>query len=304
MRALTGIALLLVGCVDPVLQEMPEVVARGRDIEIKGQALMLRALRQYGDAKPVDWLPIIERLLDDEIDLNLLAFEAEKRGVKPSEDALETAIASLKSRYPAHQFRRSLDALALRPIDLRRRARLRLLAEGVLRLEAGVESISDAAVANWKAKNPMGEKLLVRHLLTASQSQAKEAVSLYKKRRFSFADLVRRFSKAPEASQGGLLPAFERGELPAVFDQAFSLKMGEVSDPLESEHGWHVLRLEDRQAAGVASDDIARRAVLRRREGALQGQLIARLRLVAGIDKVPGALPALAALLQRAQEAQ
>ena len=304
MRALVGIALTLAGCVEPTLQEMPALVARSSDFEIKGQALMLRALRQYGDAKPADWLPIIERLLEDEIDLNLLASEAEKRGVKPPEDALDQAVASLKSRYPVHRFRRSLDALALRPIDLRRRARLRLLAEGLLRLESASQSISDEALVAWKAKNPMGEKLLVRHLLTASQSEAQEAVTLYKKRRFSFADLVRRFSKAPEASQGGLLPAFERGELPAVFDQAFSLKMGEVSDPLESEHGWHVLRLEDRQVAGLASDDIARRAILRGREGALQGQLIARLRLGGGVDKVPGALAALAALLQRAQETQ
>ena len=146
------------------------------------------------------------------------------------------------------------------------------------------------------------EKVVVRHLLTASQSEANEARSLFLKKRFSFADLARRFSTAPEAKQGGLLPAFERGELPPVFDHAFSLEPGVVSEPLRSEHGWHLLRLERKEAQGKASTDRARRAILRTREGALQGQVIARLRSESKIRKVPGALDAWSATLSKATE--
>jgi parvulin-like peptidyl-prolyl isomerase len=263
---------------------------------------MLRALRQYGALKPDDWLPVLNRLLDDEIDLQLLAREAQKQGISPTEDALKRSAAAVQRRYPAHRFRRTLDRLALQPIDLQQRAQLRLLADLLLGKEAANHPIAPETIAAWIAKHPTKDKAVVRHLLTASESEAKEARALFLKKRFSFADLARRFSTAPEATQGGLLPAFERGELPPVFDHAFSLEPGVVSEPLRSEHGWHLLRLERKEAQGKASTDRARRAILRTREGALQGKVIARLRSEAKIRKVPGALEAWSATLSEATE--
>tara|TARA_Y100001978_G_C23500037_1_gene340578 strand:- start:98 stop:637 length:540 start_codon:yes stop_codon:yes gene_type:complete len=176
------------------------------------------------------------------------------------------------------------------------------MADLLLGKEAANHPIAKETIEAWIAKNPTKEKVVVRHLLTASQSEANEARSLFLKKRFSFADLVRRFSTAPEAKQGGLLPAFEQGELPPVFDHAFRLEPGVVSEPLRSEHGWHLLRLERKEAEGKASTDRARRAILRTREGALQGQMIARLRSEAKIRKVPGALEAWSATLSKATE--
>jgi peptidyl-prolyl cis-trans isomerase C/foldase protein PrsA len=290
------------GCEPAGPAAAPKVIAYLGDQPIEGHALMLRALRQYGELTPTDWLPILERLLEDEIDLRLLAREAQKQGISPSEDALSRALAALQSRYPSHRFRRTLDRLALQDTDLKQRVQLRMLAELLLGKEAASQPISREAIDAWIAKHPTEEKVVVRHLLTASKSEASEALGLFRKKRFLFADLVRRFSSAPEAEQGGILPAFSRGELPPVFDQAFSLKLGEVSEPLRSEHGWHVLRLERREAEGKPTDDRAQRDILRTREGALQGQLIARLRGAAKIRKVPGALAALERTLSSAME--
>jgi len=292
----------LAGCESAGPVAAPEVIAYLGDQPIEGHGLMLRALRQYGALAPTDWLPILERLLEDEIDLRLMAKEARKQGISASKEALSRSLAALQSRYPSHRFRRTLDRLALRDTDLKQRAHLRILAELLLGKEAANQPISREAIDAWIAKHPTQEKVVVRHLLTASQSEAKEALSLFRKKRFSFADLVRRFSSAPEAAQGGILPPFSRGELPPIFDQAFSLKLGEVSEPLRSEHGWHVLRLERREAQGRPTDDRAQRDILRTREGALQGQLIARLRSAAKIRKVPGALAALESTLSNAME--
>ena len=278
------------------------MVARIDQASILGSTLMLRALRQYGALEPKDWRPILERLLDDEIDLLLLAAEAKRLQISPAEDALQRSVAARALRYPAQNFRNTLDRLALRPSDLRQRATLRLLAEGALGHEAAKQPISEDAIAAWIAKNPSAEKVTVRHLLSASKSEADDVVHLYRKKRFSFADLVRRFSHAPEARLGGLLPPYEQGELPAVFDQAFSLDVGALSKPIRSEHGWHLLRLERRDAGGEASSGLARRAILRTREGSLQGRLIARLRGAASIAKVPGAIEALSNTLHDAQE--
>ena len=50
----------------------------------------------------------------------------------------------------------------------------------------------------------------------------------------------------PEAGEGGLLPAFARGEMPEVFDEAFKLRPGGLSRVLESPYGFHLLRSETR----------------------------------------------------------
>lgn len=287
-------AVLLIGCSDGAPAALPDVVARLNDQPIKGRVLMLRALRQYGAVQPANWGPILTRLLDDEIDLRLLAKEAQKRQLKLPEGALDQAVKAVRNRYPAHRYRRALDRLAIRTEDLEARATLRLLAEALIGDEAAKQPVSDEAIAAWQAKHPAPEQVVVRHLLTASESEAKEALRLHQKGRFSFADLVRRFSSAPEAKQGGLLPAFGRGDLPPVFDHAFQLKVGSVSEPLRSEHGWHILRLERLDRGGETPADVARRSIVRTREGALQGQLIARLRGEAQIAKVPGSIHALA----------
>lgn len=61
-----------------------------------------------------------------------------------------------------------------------------------------------------------------------------------------FGELARAHSLAPEAEDEGLLPAFERGELPEVFDRAFDLDTGERSEVIESRHGFHIFLLVER----------------------------------------------------------
>lgn len=61
-----------------------------------------------------------------------------------------------------------------------------------------------------------------------------------------FAALAAEHSLAPEASGGGLLPPFGRGEMPEAFERAFDLSPGELSGVIESPYGFHVFRMEER----------------------------------------------------------
>lgn len=73
-----------------------------------------------------------------------------------------------------------------------------------------------------------------------------------------FAELAKTYSQGPEAEEGGLLGWIARGDLVEALDgAAFALGDGEVSPPVETEFGYHILRVDDRQAAGTATfDDI------------------------------------------------
>jgi peptidyl-prolyl cis-trans isomerase SurA len=67
-----------------------------------------------------------------------------------------------------------------------------------------------------------------------------------------FATAARRFSASPEGQQGGSLGWFRRGRMVPEFEQAaFALRPGQISDPVKTSFGWHVIQVERVQPAEV-----------------------------------------------------
>ena len=77
-----------------------------------------------------------------------------------------------------------------------------------------------------------------------------------------FAELAKTFSEGPSKDQGGFLGAFQREQMVKPFaDQAFSMAPGEISAPVRTQFGWHVIKVEksipeSRQALADATDQI------------------------------------------------
>ena len=65
-----------------------------------------------------------------------------------------------------------------------------------------------------------------------------------------FADLAKEYSEGPSKENGGSLGYFERGKMVPPFERACfdELKVGELSDLVESEFGYHIIKLEDRKS--------------------------------------------------------
>ena len=64
-----------------------------------------------------------------------------------------------------------------------------------------------------------------------------------------FADLARRYSLSADAKVGGDLGFFPRGQMPPAFDEVvFRLPVGQVSDVVETEYGYHLFRVLERKA--------------------------------------------------------
>lgn len=67
----------------------------------------------------------------------------------------------------------------------------------------------------------------------------------------SFADAAKKFSEGPSGPTGGDLGWFGRGRMvPAFEETAFTLKPGQVSAPVRTEFGWHIIKLEERREPG------------------------------------------------------
>ena len=106
----------------------------------------------------------------------------------------------------------------------------------------------DTYVAPELAKqNENVEEVQARHILVATQGEAETVIKRLEKGE-GFAALAGELSLGPSASRGGNLGYFLAEEMVQAFsDAAFALQPGELSAPVETEFGWHVIRLEDRR---------------------------------------------------------
>ena len=60
-----------------------------------------------------------------------------------------------------------------------------------------------------------------------------------------FGEIAKQLSESPSREYGGLLPVFSQEEAPAdLKNLAFSLPIGKISDPIESEDGWYIIKVE------------------------------------------------------------
>jgi peptidyl-prolyl cis-trans isomerase D len=69
-----------------------------------------------------------------------------------------------------------------------------------------------------------------------------------------FAELAKSFSEGPTRDNGGWLGAFKREDMVKPFsDAAFGLEEGGISDPVKTQFGWHVIKVEKKNAGGTRS---------------------------------------------------
>jgi peptidyl-prolyl cis-trans isomerase C len=113
-----------------------------------------------------------------------------------------------------------------------------------------------AAYAEKVAAAKGQEEVRARHILVAGEEEAKK-LSEQLKKGADFEKLAREKSTDKgSGANGGELGWFTRERMvPEFADAAFKLKKGDISAPVKSEFGWHVIRVEDRRPVQVASFD-------------------------------------------------
>ncbi len=113
--------------------------------------------------------------------------------------------------------------------------------------EAVTEAQAKAAYNEQIAKIAPELEVRARHILVKTEQEAKDLVKQLKAGA-DFIELAKKNSTGPSADAGGDLGYFSRGQMVKPFeDAAFALKPGEVSGPVQTEFGWHVIKVEDKR---------------------------------------------------------
>ena len=91
------------------------------------------------------------------------------------------------------------------------------------------------------------EEVRARHILVQSEDEAKAILEQLKKG-VDFATLAKEKSKDPGAAEGGDLGYFTKDQMvPEFADVAFKMYPGQLSNPVKTQFGWHIIKLEDKR---------------------------------------------------------
>lgn len=95
-----------------------------------------------------------------------------------------------------------------------------------------------------------GEKASANHILVATEEEAAKIAEEIKNG-LSFKEAAEKYSSCPSSSQGGSLGEFTRGQMVPEFEDAtFSMAPGEISAPVQTQFGYHLIELESLTPAG------------------------------------------------------
>jgi peptidyl-prolyl cis-trans isomerase C len=146
--------------------------------------------------------------------------------------------------------------------------------------DAALKQVYDEAAAKQKTE----EEISARHILLSTEDEAKAALKRVRGGE-DFAKVADDVSKDP-GSKGGDLGWFTKDRMvPEFGDAAFKLKKGEVSDPVKSQFGWHVIKLENRRQKSFPSFEEVKSQVAQYVAQKSQSDLIMKLREGAKIER-------------------
>jgi peptidyl-prolyl cis-trans isomerase C len=118
-----------------------------------------------------------------------------------------------------------------------------------------------AVYADESKKLTETERIRARHILVASEKEAQAVIDKLAKGE-KFEALAKQFSLDGSKDYGGDLGYFSAPEMvPAFSKAAFQLKKGEISKPVKTDFGWHVIKLEDRKQGTAQPYDQVKNAI-------------------------------------------
>lgn len=219
---------------------------------------------------------IKEKVLNGLIDRELLYQESQKEGLKVSKSDVDERINALKQRFPSEEeFKKTIEKLGLSEAGLRSQFEQELAVKALLDKKfAGTIKITDQEMKKFYDDNPdyfkTPERVRASHILIKVEPNASEAdkakarqkiedIQKKLKKGEDFAALAKQYSECPSSAKGGDLDYFQRGQMVGPFqDAAFAMKVGDVSDIVETQFGYHLIKVTDKKPAGTVSFEEAK----------------------------------------------
>lgn len=216
-----------------------EIVAKVDGVEISRQEFYDRLINISGNE-------VLETLIAETI----VDLEAEEQEIEISQEDIDKEFADLEEYYGGEEaFDTALENAGTTRDDLEQQIimnlRIRKLVEPYIEIsDEEVQEYFDANIDTFGTP----EQIRARHILVETQEEADE---IYEElmNGGDFEELAKEHSTDGSAEDGGDLGLFGRGKMVKEFEEAaFALDIDEISEPVESEFGFHIIKLEEKNA--------------------------------------------------------
>lgn len=183
----------------------------------------------------------------------LAAIEGQRREVQEALVAAQPFVEKVKVSDAQIKAYHEANAAEFRVPERVRAEYLVLSAEALGEREPITEAELKAAYEARASQYGVAEQRRASHILVKAEAEAAKLAAEARKNPARFADLAKKHSQdSGSAANGGDLGYFGRGMMvPAFEEAAFRMKEGEISAPVKSEFGWHVIRLTGVRPATV-----------------------------------------------------
>ena len=115
-----------------------------------------------------------------------------------------------------------------------------------------------------KSKFNKPESASAKHILVDSEELANDILNKINNNEMTFEAAASAHSTCPSKDAGGDLGTFTRGQMVPEFEEAvFNMKNGEVSGPVKTQFGYHLIKLENLQAGGESEYEEVRNEIER-----------------------------------------
>jgi peptidyl-prolyl cis-trans isomerase C len=190
---------------------------------------------------------------------------------------------------------------------------------GMMLTKRAKDAASDAEMRKVydEAVKPMAqeEEVRARHILVETEEEAK-AILEQLKAGADFATLAKEKSKDPGGADGGDLGFFAKGQMVPEFSEvAFKMFEGQLSNPVKSQFGWHIIKMEEKRKRPVPEYEKVKDQIEAYVGRRAQTEFVAQLREGAKIERLdrpagapsgmpPGIPPEVLQRLQQQQDQQ
>lgn len=200
----------------------------------------------------------IEKLVVEELQLQM----AERAGVRISDAELNATVARIASNngMSLEDFILYLDGEGESYQRLRNNIKKEMTVQRVQRGRVGSSiNITDkefeAFLATDESLKQLEPELLVRQILVKTSSEASEVLEKINTG-LDFEILAKEFSISSNASEGGLMNWRKKSDMPSLFAEGLEgVDVGQVSSPLKSGAGLHILKVEEKRGDFVEYED-------------------------------------------------
>jgi len=228
---------------------------------------------QYQNSVPPDQLQQLQpklrtQALENLINTQLLFREADRKGITPSSEAINTELDGIISRFPSPEaFQQQMTKVGISREQMVKDIEQQIKVTALVKeaLAAAETTVTGEEVSKFYQGNPDSfkspEQVRAQHILLKINMDDTPEIKSQKRLELAglsgriqkgadFSKIAEEYSECPSKQQGGDLGFFERGRMVRPFEEAaFTLKVGEVSDIVETQFGYHLIKVSDRKDA-------------------------------------------------------